>query len=73
MAFTETQLQALESALAKGERRVTFGDKTVEYRSVEELRVAMRDVRRGLSEHATATGLWPGAPRQIRVNTSKGT
>jgi hypothetical protein len=73
MAFTETQLQALESALAKGERRVTFGDKTVEYRSVEELRVAMRDVRRGLSEQASATGLWPGAPRQIRINTSKGT
>ncbi len=73
MAFTETQLQALESALAKGERSVTFGDKTVEYRSVEELRVAMRDVRRGLSEQATATGLWPGAPRQIRINTSKGT
>ena len=73
MAFTETQLQALESALAKGERRVTFGDKTVEYRSVEELRVAMRDVRRGLSEQATATGLWPGAPRQLRINTSKGT
>ena len=73
MAFTETQLQALETALAKGERRVTFGDKTVEYRSVEELRVAMRDVRRGLSEQATATGLWPGAPRQIRMNTSKGT
>ena len=73
MAFTETQLQALESALAKGERRVTFGDKTVEYRSVEELRVAMRDVRRGLSEQSSATGLWPGAPRQIRINTSKGT
>ena len=73
MAFTETQLQTLESALAMGERRVTFGDKTVEYRSVEELRVAMRDVRRGLSEQATATGLWPGAPRQIRINTSKGT
>ena len=73
MAYTETQLQALEIALAKGERRVTFGDKTVEYRSVEELRVAMRDVRRGLSEQATATGLWPSAPRQIRINTSKGT
>lgn len=73
MAYTETQLQALEIALAKGERRVTFGDKTVEYRSVEELRVAMRDVRRGLSEQASATGLWPGAPRQIRINTSKGT
>jgi hypothetical protein len=45
----------------------------VEYRSVEELRVAMRDVRRGLLDQAAATGLWPGAPRQIRLNTSKGT
>lgn len=73
MAYTQDQLTALESALAKGERRVTFGDKTVEYRSVEELRVAMRDVRRGLLEEAAATGLWPSAPRQIRLNTSKGT
>jgi hypothetical protein len=73
MAYTEVQLQALEAALAKGERRVTFGDKTVEYRSVEELRIAIRDVRRGLFDQAAATGLWPGAPRQIRVNTSKGT
>lgn len=73
MAYTEVQLQALEAALAKGERRVTFGDKTVEYRSVEELRIAIRDVRRGLFDQAAATGLWPGAPRQIRLNTSKGT
>ena len=73
MAYTQDQLTALEAALAKGERRVTFGDKTVEYRSVEELRVAMRDVRRGLLEQAAATGLWPSAPRQIRLNTSKGT
>ena len=73
MAYTQDQLNALESALAKGERRVTFGDKTVEYRSVEELRVAMRDVRRGLQEQAAATDLWPGAPRQILLNTSKGT
>jgi hypothetical protein len=28
--YTETQLQALRDALAKGEKRVTFGDKTVE-------------------------------------------
>ena len=73
MAYTQDQLTALEAALAKGERRVTFGDKTVEYRSVEELRVAIRDVRRGLLEQAASTGLWPGAPRQIRLNTSKGT
>ena len=44
MAYTEIQLQALESALAKGERRVTFADKTVEYRSVDELMAAIREV-----------------------------
>lgn len=34
MAYTNADREALERALAKGERRVTFGDKTVEYRSV---------------------------------------
>jgi len=72
MAYTDTQLQALESALAKGEKRVTFGDKTVEYRSVDEIKSAIREVRRGLSEQAAATGLWPGSPRQIRITTTKG-
>ena len=73
MAYTEEQLTALETALAKGEKRVTFGDKTVEYRSVEELRQAIRDVERGLYEQAAGTGLWPRAPRQIRITTVKGT
>ena len=73
MAYTEEQLTALESALAKGEKRVTFGDKTVEYHSVEELRQAIRDVERGLYEQAAGTGLWPRAPRQIRLTTTKGT
>ena len=72
MAYTEDQLHALETALAKGERRVSFADKTVEYRSVEEIKEAIREVKRGIHEQASATGLWPGAPRQIRVTTSKG-
>ena len=72
MAYTEVQLQALQAALAKGGKRVTFGDKTVEYRTVEELRAAIREVRRGLLQQAAETGLMPGAPRQIRVTTSKG-
>ena len=72
MAYTQSQLDALEAALAKGEKRVTCGDKTVEYRSVDELKAAIRDVRKGIAEQAAATGLWPGAPRQIRVTTGKG-
>ena len=72
MSFTEAQLAALEDALARGESRVRFEDKMVEYRSVEELKAAIREVRRGLFEQARDSGLWPGAPRQIRVTTNKG-
>jgi hypothetical protein len=72
MAYTQAHLDALEASLAKGERRVTFADKTVEYRSVDELKAAIREVKRNLFEQAAATGLWPGAPRQIRVTTNKG-
>lgn len=70
--YTEAQLLALRDALAKGERRVTFGDKTVEYRSVEELKAAISEVEKSLHKDAVATGLYPRAPRQIRVITGKG-
>ena len=72
MAYTEDQLTALEAALAKGEKRVTFGDKTIEYRSVEELKEAIRAVERGLAEQAAQTGLIPPPARQIRLTTTKG-
>ena len=73
MAYSQAQLDALEAALAKGERRVTFEDKTVEYRTVEELAAAIREVKRGLFDDAVNTGLWPRAPRQVRITTRKGT
>ncbi|MGL5631739.1 MAG: phage head-tail joining protein [Azovibrio sp.] len=72
MAYTQAHLEALEAALVMGEKRVSFGDKTVEYRSVDELKAAIEVVKRDLYEQATATGLWPRAPRQIRVTTGKG-
>ena len=72
MVYTQAHLDDLELALLKGERRVSFGDKTVEYRSVDELKAAMAIVKRDIFEQAAATGLWPGAPRQIRVTTRKG-
>ena len=72
MVYTQAHLDALELALLKGERRVSFGDKTVEYRRVDELKAAIAIVKRDIFEQAAATGLWPGAPRQIRVTTRKG-
>ena len=67
MSYTTTQLDTLKKALATGERRVSFGDKTVEYRSVEELREAIRTVETELARSAGST-----PKRQIRVTTSKG-
>lgn len=72
MAYTQAHLDALQAALAMGEKRVSFADKTVEYRSVDELKAAIREVKRSIAEEAAATGLWPGPPRQIRVTTRKG-
>jgi hypothetical protein len=70
--YTEAQLQALRDSLARGEKRVTFGDKTVEYRTVEELKAAIAAVEAAMHKDAVATGLYPRAPRQIRVTTGKG-
>ena len=66
MSYTNAQLDALRKALATGERRVTFGDKTVEYRSVAELQAAIRTVEAD-SARGSAT-----SKRQIRVTTGKG-
>ncbi len=70
--YTEAQLQALRDALARGEKRVTFGDKTVEYRTVDELKQAIAEVEAAMHKDAVSTGLCPRAPRQIRVTTGKG-
>ena len=68
MSYTADQLSALQNALARGEKRVTFGDKTVEYRTVTELKDAIATVQRALEQQAGQT-----APsRQIRVSTCKG-
>ena len=67
MTYTPADLDSLQRALATGERRVSFADKTVEYRSVAELKAAIRTVAAALSRDA-------GDPpaRQIRVTTNKG-
>lgn len=67
MAYTTTQLNALEAALARGEQSVSYEGRTVVYRSVTELQNAILEVRRALANAATT----PPA-RQVRVTTSKG-
>jgi hypothetical protein len=45
MAFTQTQLDALESAIAAGVLRYTIGDKMVIYQSVTEM-LKVREIMR---------------------------
>lgn len=66
MAYTQADLEALQAALAKGEKRVSFGDKTVEYRSVAELQAAIRSVEAEIARGQNTP------KRQIRVTTAKG-
>lgn len=37
MAFTQNQLDILDKAIAQGVTRVDYGDKVVEYRSLDEM------------------------------------
>lgn len=65
MAYTQTQLDALEAAIAEGALKVEYGDKKVEYRSLNEM-IRIRDVIKAALE---------GLPAQRRTyaSHSKGT
>ena len=67
MAYTEQQLQALRDALANGVRRVRFGDREIEYRTVDELKQAI-----AVAEADVAKSSGVAVTRQIRVSTEKG-
>lgn len=73
MAYTPEHLAALERALSTGEQRVTFGDRTVEYRSIDDLIAAIDIVRRALETQAIAAGTAKRRPRRVVVNTDKAT
>lgn len=48
MAYTEADLTAVRTALLRGERSVTFADRQVTYRSVEELQAVEQAILREL-------------------------
>lgn len=65
--YTEQQLQALRDALANGVRRVRFGDREIEYRSIEELKTAIAAAEADVAKNSGERVI-----RQIRVETQKG-
>jgi len=52
MAYTQAHLDAVERAIARGEKVVRYSDRTVEYRSVDELVRARGLIRTELAKAA---------------------
>lgn len=52
MAYTQKHLDAVERAIARGEKVVRYTDRTVEYRSSDELLKARDVIRTSLTEAA---------------------
>jgi hypothetical protein len=54
MAFTQAQLDALETAIASGTLEVRYGDKTVRYQSTSDM-IKARDLIRDQLNSTSAT------------------
>lgn len=67
MAYTQADLDAIDSAIASGELEVSQNDSRVKYRSINELKAARSLVA---SKLANSVGKRP--TRQYRVNVGKG-
>ncbi|MGV8860174.1 MAG: phage head-tail joining protein [Pseudomonas sp.] len=52
MAFTQKHLDAVEEAIARGEKVVRYADRNVEYRTVDELLQARDQIRTSLLNSA---------------------
>jgi hypothetical protein len=50
MTYTLTQRDALKQAIASGVLRISYDGKTVEYRSMAELKQALNEVEKALSQ-----------------------
>lgn len=60
MSFTQNDLDTINKAIARGERRVSFADRTVEYRDMGELLKARDAIQRDLSKAKGGTRrVWP--------------
>lgn len=65
MAYTEDDLTAIRAAITKGERTVQFADRSVTYRSIDELLQAEARILGELAQTARR-------PRQFIATSGKG-
>ncbi|TSD89078.1 hypothetical protein FFK22_008845 [Mycobacterium sp. KBS0706] len=67
MAYTTAERDALQKAIVNGTLRVTHNGRSVEYRSMADLKEALR-----LVEEALATEAGNPPPRQVLLSSRRG-
>lgn len=67
MAVTQADIDALNAAIASGERQVTIGAQSVTYRSISDLITARDDLMRQLQDQQIAEGSRKPRNRQTRA------
>ena len=69
MAFTSTDLIAIETAIKSGELEVEYQDRRVKYRSITELMKAYAVIKNAVNEPATSSSR---KAKQVRFATKRG-
>lgn len=67
MAFNQTQLDAIETAIASGELKVVFDGREVMYRSIDDLLKARNTIKASLQ----ASGITATVPRVSYASISR--
>lgn len=67
MPVTQSQVDALNDAIASAERQITNGSQSVTYRSIADLKAARDDLQDQLNKQKIASGDAPAQPRQTRL------
>ena len=72
MAWTQVDLDTIESAIADGQRVVKLDNRLVEYFSMKEMLLARDKIKQYLDDLAVDSGLKPRRPRVYRYRGGKG-
>lgn len=67
MAVSQADIDALNTAIASGERQVTLGGQSITYRSVGELVIARNDLQNQMNIASAATAQIAPRSRRMRL------
>lgn len=69
MAYSQSDLDRIRTAIARGEKSVQFADRLVTYRSVDELLEAEARIERALTAAAAATSSTATSKQSIGISS----